>query len=108
MPGVRGAAVFPEINALPRAEHEASRRKRYALAGPSERHLDVTRHVVGSLERVLEMRIILRHEPIKPGLEIGARRGVGVFHDHEAATRVLAKHRNDALREFAATDFARH
>ena len=47
------------------------------------------------------MRIIPGHEPVQPGLEVAPRRGIGVFHHDEAATRVRAKDGEHAVAQAA-------
>jgi hypothetical protein len=84
-------AVLPEENPLPGAEQEASLRKRDRLAGAGQRHLDVTRHIVGSLERVLEVRVIRGHESVQPRLKVATRARVGVLHDDENPLRVTSR-----------------
>ena len=98
--------VLPEVNSLPRAEQQLPIGKRHGFARACERHLDVARHVVRTFKRVGKMRIIFRNQSLEPGFEIGAGRRIGIFHNDQAATRVLAKRRHRATFQFASGQFA--
>ena len=100
--------MFKKKNSLPRPKEKMAFVERDGFARARQRHLDVARHIVRPLERVGEMRIVLRHEAVEPRIEIAARGGVGVFHDDEAATRVAAEKRRDPALQPAAREFAGH
>jgi len=102
------AAVLPKVEPLPGAEQHTAIGKRHSFARAGESHLDVTGHVVRAFERVLKMRIAFRNQPFEPSFEIGTRRRIGVFHDHETATRVLAKDRDRTTLESTARKFSRN
>jgi hypothetical protein len=106
--GVGIAAVLENEDPLPGAKQHFFFREWHRLTGSRQGHFNVTRHVVRPFEGVLEMRIILPHEPIEPGLEVAARGRVGVFHDHERTARVLAKYRDHATLEFTRRQDASH
>lgn len=107
VPAVSGAAVFPKKYSLPGPEQQAPVRKRHRLTGTRKRHLDVTRHVVGTFCRMFEFRVAFRNQSIEPPFEIATRGGIGVFHDQQRATRVLAKNRDYAAREAARSHMLR-
>jgi hypothetical protein len=98
--------VFPEKNSLPGAEEQPALGERHRFARARERHLDMTRHVIGAFEGVREMRVVLGHESVEPRLQIAARRGVGIFHDDQAAARVLAEDGRDPAGESTRRNFA--
>ena len=105
---MRVSAVFPKINPLPGAEQQPAVRERHGFTGPRERHFDMTGHVVRTFQRMLEVWIVFRNQPIKPSLEIGARGRVSVFHDDQAAARVLAEDRRETLLLPATRKFLRY
>lgn len=64
----------------------------------------MTRHVVWALVGVDEVGQILGNELIEVGVQVLARRRVGVFEEDEAAARVLDKDRGSAFRKPSARD----
>jgi hypothetical protein len=66
----------------------------------------MARHVVRAFQRMLKMRVVFRNQPLKPSLEVRPRGWIGVFHNHQAATRVLAKNRGSAVMQTAVLHFA--
>jgi len=104
--------VFPEEDALPRPELHPTAAYRDHLAGAGQSHLDVTGHIIRPFQRVPEIRIVFRDEPIQPSLEITPSGGIGVFHDDQTATRMLTEHRNHSGRNGAGRhdfrDLCRH
>ena len=94
---MRTAAVFEEKDALPGAEGHAAVDDWNDLTRSGECHADVAGHVVGSFERVNEPRGVFRYEFFKKHLEVAARRGVGIFHDHEARAGVAHEDRDRAV-----------
>jgi hypothetical protein len=57
---------------------------------------------------VFETRIVLRHEAVHPRFQVFTSGRIGIFHDHEAAAGVLAKHADKALSRSSATDLLRY
>ena len=102
------SAVFPKVNTLPGAKQQSAVRKRHGFTGPRERHFDMTGHVVRTFQRMLEVWIVFRNQPIKPSLEIGARGRVSIFHDDQAAARVLAENRHHTLLQAAVGQLLRN
>lgn len=64
------------------------------LAGPGEHHPNVGRHIIRPFIGVDEIRSILGNKMIKKSMQIGARAGVCIFHNHQARTGMLHKNRN--------------
>ena len=94
---VRPRTVFPQEHALPCAEAEASIDKGDHFRGTGQRHLNMAGHIVGAFVSVGKVGIVLRHQAIDKALEIAPRRRIGVFHNHQTAAGVAAKHRDGAL-----------
>ena len=108
-PGMWRAAVFPEKQALPCAEQQAPIGDRHRLARARQGHLDVARHVVCALQRVLAKR----GSPSGTSRLSHASRSVrAVGSAFSITTRlqlgVLAEHVRDATRHAAAGDDPRH
>lgn len=85
---VRGVAMFPQVNALPRAERQASVAQGQAEVHGGERGADVRRHVVRALAGMDEERIAVGHEAVEEAFEIAAYVRVGVFLDEQRGGRV--------------------
>ena len=81
--------MFEQENALPCAEPHFSIDNRHSLAGACQDHADVRRHVVAAFRIVREIIRILRHEAVEKFLQIATSGRIRVFHDDNAATRVL-------------------
>lgn len=92
-------AVFPQEDALPRAQLHPATSHGDDFTGAGQSHFNVTGHIIGAFQRVPKIRIIFRHEPIQPTLEIPTSCRIGIFHDHQAATRVLAKNGHHPSRD---------
>ena len=88
LPPMRCAAVFEKKDALPGAKLHPAVDDRDHFARAGEDGANVRSAVVAPFRSVLEPRRVLRHEPLEKFLEIASRRGIGVFHDDEAAARV--------------------
>jgi hypothetical protein len=58
-------AMFPQVNALPRAQRKASAAQRQAEVHGGERGADVCRHVVRTLAGVDKKRVAVGHEALK-------------------------------------------
>ena len=83
--------MFEKEDALPCAEHKIAIMNRNDLTGAGEGHAQVARTIVRALIGVDEVREVFRNEVIEEGMEIGARFGIGILHDHKAGTGVLNK-----------------
>src|SRR5690606_6236559 len=104
----RRPPVLPQEDTLPGPEEEAPVGEWNGFTRASERHLDVARHVVRSFERVLEIRITFRNEPVQPAFEVTPRTRIGVLHDDHAAAGVLAENVHEPRREATFLDRTRH
>ena len=104
MPSRAPPPVLPEKYSLPRPERQTPVSDRDRERRRRERGLDVGRHVIGTLLRMREMRVALRHQPAQPILEVPARRGVGVFLDRQAGRGMLNHHRAQSLSDPYAGD----
>jgi len=102
------APVFEKKNALPRTELHFSVGNRYCLAGASQHHPDMRRHVVAPFGTVREVIGIFGYEPIEERFQIAARGRIGILHHDEAATRVLNKNSNCPVSHVAPVDLRLH
>ena len=73
------AAVFPNINSLPRAECETTGLKRDAEIHRSQRGANVRRHIVIALRSVNENRIAVGNESLEKCVEIAADIRIGIL-----------------------------
>ena len=89
--------MLPQKDPLPGAEGEPPAEDRDAEGGGGEGRLDVRGHVVGSFDGVGEERVVRRHQPLEPGVEVAARGRVGVLLDGEAGRRVPDEERAQPL-----------
>ena len=87
------SAVFKEKNSLPCPELHFSIDNRDGLACARQNHTNMRRAIVFALSDVLKIVGIFRDQTLEKFLEILSCRRVGVFHNDEAATRVLNEDR---------------
>jgi hypothetical protein len=102
---MRGAPVLEYENALPGSKPHFAVDNRDCLAGTRQGHADVRRHVIAAFRTVSKVISIFRHQTIKKFLQVMSRRGIGVFHENDAATRVLNKHRDHSTAQVALINF---
>ena len=93
--------MFPQVNALPRAQRQASAAQWQAEVHGRERGADVRRHVVRALAGVDKQRIAVGHEALEEPFEIGAHVRIGVFLDEQRGRRVPQVQRDEAMLETA-------
>jgi hypothetical protein len=91
---MRGAAMLEQEYALPGSKLHFAVDNRDCLAGTRQGHADVRRHVISPFRTVSKVLSSFRHQTIEKFLQVMSRRGIGVFHENDAATRVLNKHRD--------------
>ena len=103
-----GSPMLPQENSLPRSKQHPARRKRNGFTRARQGHLDVTGHIVRALQRVFEMRIFFRDEPVQPRRQIPPRRRISVFHDYQTAAGMLAKNRSNAVGKTAPSKLPRN
>ena len=91
MSGAAIIAELAEVDSLPGAEIQASARDRNVDAHTRHDALGVCRHVVGSFESVLIVRLVLRYKAVVDALHVGTHRRVPVLADAQGTARVLDK-----------------
>ena len=102
---MRDAPVLEQENALPGSKLHFAVDNRDCLACARQRHADVRRHVIAAFRTVSKVISIFRHQPIEKFLQVVSRRGIGIFHENDAATRVPNKHRDCPTAQAALIDF---
>lgn len=88
--------MLPKKYPLPGSELHPTGADGNDFAGPSERHFDMTRHIIGPFEGVLKVWIIFGDEAVEPTFEISTGRRISILHDDQATAGVLAEYRNGA------------
>ena len=105
---VRCATMFEQENALPGSELHLTINNRHGLAGARQDHADMRRHVVAAFGTMREIIHIFRHEPVEELFQIMSRSRIGIFHDDQAATGMLDKHRRRPVPDAARIDLGLH
>ena len=95
-PLVRRSSVLPKENPLPGSELHPTGADGNDFAGPSERHLYMTRHIIRPFESVVKVRIVFGDETVEPTLKVSTGRRISVLHNDQATAGVLAEYRNGA------------
>ena len=88
--------MLPKEYPLPGSELHPTGADGNNFAGPSERHLDMTRHIIRPFEGVVEVRIVFGDETVEPTLKISTGRRIRILHDDQATAGVLAEYRDGA------------
>jgi hypothetical protein len=99
-----GAAMLEQENTLPGSKLHFAVDNRDCLACARQSHADVRRHVITAFRTVSKVISIFRHQTIEKFLQVMSRRRIGVFHENDAATRVLNKHRDCPTAQAALVD----
>ena len=102
---MRGAPMLEQENALPGSKLHFAVDNRDCLAGTRQGHADVRRHVIAAFRTVSKVISIFRHQTIEKFLQVMSRRGIGVFHENDAATCVPNKHGDYSIAQTALVDF---
>jgi hypothetical protein len=102
---MRGAPMLEQENALPGSKLHFAVDNRDGLARSRQHHSDVRRHVIAAFRPVTKVISIFRHQTIQKFLQVVSRRGIGVFHENDAATRVLNKRCDCSIAQAALVDF---
>ena len=89
---MRGAPVLEQENALPGSKLHFAVDNRDCLAGTRQGHANVRRHVIPAFRTVSKVISIFRHQTIEKFLQVMSRRGIRIFHENDAATRVPNKY----------------
>ena len=110
-PSTPVVSIFAEVDALPRPHVQTAIGDGNRQADSAECRLGMSRHVVGTFQRVLVLRSVLGNQPVENGLHVHAHIRVAVLVDAESATRMLREDIDDAsLRELRqlSQNFIRH
>lgn len=83
--------VFPQENSLPCPKSQAIRGNGDRFRRPGKRHLNVAGHVIRPLIGMHKIRIVLRHQPVHPSLQVPPGTWVGILHQNQAARGMPAK-----------------
>jgi hypothetical protein len=94
---MRARAVFPEIDALPRAEREAATGQRNRQLHGGQRRSDMRGHIVRPFIAMPVQRIAIDDQPREESIEIAANIGVGVLLNHQARGRVANEQRQQTF-----------
>ena len=111
---ISGAAVvaeLAEVDSLPCAEVQTAIGDGDGDADTAQCRFGVSRHIVGTFQRMLILRTIFGHEAVEDGFHIHANIGIAVLVDAQSAAGVLREDVHDArLRQFRqlAHYLARH
>ena len=89
--------MFEQKDALPRTKLHFPRDDRHRLARVCQYHPDMRWHIVAPFRTVREVAGVFGHNPVEELFEIVARGRIGIFHDYNAATGVLNKHRHGPI-----------
>ena len=81
---VRPESVFPQVDALPRSEREASIREWNRKLHSGQRRADVGGHVIGALVAMVEERVAIGYKAGEETLEISAHVGIDILLYYEA------------------------
>jgi hypothetical protein len=80
---VRGVAVFPEVNALPRAQSQVAMFQGQRQIYGGESSPDMSRHIVVAFSRVNEQRVTIAYQTSEERFKVPANIRVGVFLDEQ-------------------------
>ena len=89
-------SIFAEVDALPRPHVQTAIGDGNRQADSAECRLGMSRHVVGTFQRVFLFRSVLGNQSIENGLHVHAHIRVAVLVDAESATRMLREDIDDA------------
>ena len=104
---MRCSTVFEQVDPLPGAKYRSAPVHRNAELRLGQRRLDVRRHVVRPFV-LMPIAGILRHQPAKECLEVGADVGIGVLLHQQRGRRVPAPDRQQAGADRLRRDPATH
>ncbi len=94
--------------ALPGSELHFAVDNWHRLARPRQGHSDVRWHVIAAFRVVSKIISIFRHQPVEELFQIAPRRGIGILHDDDAATRMLDKSGYGSVSHTAPVDLRLH
>ena len=93
---MRMMAMFPEVNALPRAQRQLAPLERNAEIHRGQRRAHVSWHVVFAFSGMPENWIAIRREPRKQALQVALYFGIGILLNEQRRGRVLQVERGNA------------
>jgi hypothetical protein len=102
---MRSTPVLEQENPLPGPKLHFAVDDRDCLTRACQGHANVRRHVIAAFRTVSEIIGIFRHQTIEKFLQVMSCRGISVFHENDAATGVLNKHRDYPTAQVALIDF---
>ena len=82
-------AVFPNVNALPGAEHQATPADRDAEIDCCECGAYMRRHIIVTFSRMFKQPVAIRHQPPKEPFQIAPYFRVCILLDEQRSGRVL-------------------
>lgn len=101
LPGAAEIAELTEIDALPRAKVQPTTGNGDGDTDTTQRGFGVSRHIVGTLQRMLILRTVLRNQTVENRFHIHANIRIAVLVDAQSAAGVLREDVHDArLRKF--------
>jgi hypothetical protein len=103
-----GATMLEQEYTLPGSKLHFAVDNRDRLACAGQGHPDVRRHVIAPFRAVSEIVSVFWHQTIEKFLQVTSRRGIGIFHNDDAATGVLHKDSQCAILHSAAIDLRLH
>ena len=89
-------AELAKVYSLPGAEVQATIGDRDSDADTAQRGFSVSRHIVGTLQRMFVLRTILRNQTVEDSLHIHTDIRVAILVDAQSATGVLRENIHDA------------
>src|SRR5205823_1475215 len=95
--GMRGATVFPKINALPCAEGEFTSADGNRKIYGRERGADMGGHVIVTFGSMNKNGIAIRHEPRKETFQVTANIGIGIFLNEQGCGSVAKMQCQEAI-----------
>ena len=106
--GVRGAAMLPEVNALPGAQRQLAVADGNGKIDRRKGGAHVSGHVVVAFDRVREERIAVRHKASEEMLQVTPHVRVGVFLDQQGGGSVAEVQSHQAGGETVLGNPVRH
>ncbi len=76
---MRGVPMFPEINALPRAQRQPSVAHRNGEIDGGESSSHMGRHVIGPLNRMDKQPVAIRNQAREKRLQVASDIRIGIF-----------------------------
>ena len=94
---MRRVAVFPEINALPRAQRQPTMPHRNGEIDRGERSPNMCRHIIGAFNGVNEQAVAIRNEAREKGFQVASHIRIGIFLDEQGSRGVPEVKRDETV-----------